>query len=140
MATGPQDFVTGPEFGRFRADFQAFQDRIEQRIEHGFTGINARLDLLNGRTRSAEQTIAVVERRLMAIESEDGAIEATIEQIQQHGCGKLGTHEMVLRELGWTPQKKAAVAGGLVTTGALMWPAIQKIAEAVHAVIDRMPR
>ena len=37
-----------------RDEFQAFSDRIERAMADGFSGIHARLDALNGRTRAAE--------------------------------------------------------------------------------------
>ena len=134
-----EEFVTGAEFGRFRADFQAFQNRLEERLDHGFGGMNTRLDALNGRTRGAEQNIAVIGRRLEAIESEDRAIEATVGQIQLHGCAQLAQHEAAVETLGWSKQKKAAAAGGLVGLGALMWPAIQQLIDIIHTLVDRTP-
>jgi hypothetical protein len=133
-------FVSSEEFAHFRDDIKEMRRALEKQIEVGFGGINARLDSLNGRTRSAEQTIAVVERRLQAIESDDRSIEAVVTDIKTHGCAQLETHETVLRELGWSPRRKAVVAGGLMGAGAMFWPAIQKIAEAVHAFVERMPR
>jgi len=134
------EFVSGAEFGRFRADFQAFQNRLEERLDHGFVGMNNRLDALNGRTRNSEQNIAVIERRLGAIEAEDSYIEKTVEDIKSHGCAQLEKHEAVVETLGWSSRKKVAAAGGLVGLGALIWPALQQIAQAVHAVAERLPR
>ncbi len=95
----------------------------------------------NGKTAANGQAIAIIQRELDAIRSEDLAIEATVEDIKAHGCHQLENHQQVLMTtLGWSPKKKAGVAAGLLTTGALAWPAIQQIAEAVHAAIERWPQ
>lgn len=66
-------------------------DRLYDLMEKGFHGVHSRLDDLNGRTRSAEQKIAVLEDR--GIRSKDagarwgvagiGAIGALVEIIKQ---------------------------------------------------------
>ena len=38
-------------------------DRLYERVDRGFADLNDRLDELNGRTRTAEQKIAVIEDR-----------------------------------------------------------------------------
>lgn len=145
MPTSP-DYVTGSEFARWMDEESKFRERLERRmhdnaqaVQAGLGKIETHLADINGRTRKNSECIAVIEREIDAIKSEDKAIERTVEQIRNHGCGKLEAHEIVLQTIGWTPQKKVAVAGGLVGAGALVWPALQKIAEAVHAAIERWP-
>jgi len=143
----PHDYVTGGEFARWMTEEAEFRARLERRMEvnalavqTGLGEIKTHLAEINGRTRRNSEDIAVIQRELQAIESEDVAIEKTVAEIQAHGCGQLAAHETVLRNLGWTPQKKAAVAGGLLGTGALMWPAIQEIAAALHVALEKWPR
>lgn len=141
------DYVTGAEFARWMREESEFRDRLERRmatsaaaVQTGLDKIESHLAEINGRTRKNSEAIAVIEREVEAIKSEDAAIEEAVENIKVHGCGQLGNHETVLRTLGWTTPKKAAVAGGLIGGGVLAWPAVQKIAEAVHAAIERWPQ
>jgi len=138
----PPDYVTGAEMSRWMTEESDFRARLERRmadnaqaVQVGLGRIETHLAEINGRTRKNSECIAVIERELDAIKSEDGSIERMVEQIRIHGCGKLKAHKDVLQTIGWTPRKKAAVAGGLFGAGALVWPALQRIAEAVHAVV-----
>lgn len=81
----------------------AFRGRIERRMADGFAEIKhsmGRVELLqreaNGRTSKAEQTIAVMQREIEAIKSEDGEIERTVKEILEKGCHKYATHREVL--------------------------------------------
>jgi hypothetical protein len=89
------DFVTGGEFSRWRSDFQAFQSRLDERLDSGFAGINDRLDRLNGRQRVSEEALA---------------------RIQAGGCGQLAQHRELLQRssevAGLTAKNKAVLAGG----------------------------
>lgn len=88
------DFVTTGEFGRFREDFRAFQDRLEERLTVGFGGINDRLDKLNGRVRKNEESLT---------------------SIHSGGCAR--AVEFHKADSWWTPKKAAGVgigSGGVV--------------------------
>jgi len=71
-------------------------DRLYERMDRGFTDLNERLDALNGRTRVAEQKIAVLEDR--GVRSRDhgarwgaglvGAMGVLVEIIRQTWGGK----------------------------------------------------
>jgi hypothetical protein len=146
IPTGPRDYVSNAEFGRYVADETAYRGRVAQQLEVQYGHITAELGDIknmvreaNGKTNANGMAIAVMQRDLEAIKSEDNAIERTVEDIRTKGCAQLESHQQVLTQLGWSPQKKAAVAGGLVGTGAIIWPALQEIAKLVHAVIERTP-
>lgn len=77
-----EDNVSGAEFGRWRQDFSAFQDRLESRLNDGFTGVHDRLDELNGRTRKNSEAVVALDMRVTAIQST--------------GCGQFQAHRAVL--------------------------------------------
>jgi hypothetical protein len=143
----PPDYVTNAEFNRYIMEENAYRGRVAQLIEQQYTHISNELGEIklmvkeaNGKTAANGQAIAIIHRELDAIKAEDRSIEETVEDIKVHGCHQLANHEAVLTTLGWSQRKKAGVAAGLLTTGALAWPAIQQIAEAVHAAIERWPQ
>lgn len=141
-----EDVVSGAEFGRFRNDFLAFQDRLQRQIDTGFGGVHGRLDELNGRTRRNSEAIAVIDTRIGNLETEEGSVSAVVTNIRDHGCSQLENHTSVLQAANgggplagyWTPKKKAAVGGGLLATGALIWPALEAIANAVHHALETL--
>jgi hypothetical protein len=142
----PHDYVTNAEFSRYVVEENAYRGRVAQLIEQQYAHISRELGEIkgmvreaNGKTAANGQAIAIIQRELDAIRSEDLAIEETVEDIKAHGCHQFANHQQVLTTLGWSPKKKAGVAAGLITTGALAWPAIQQIAETVHAAIERWP-
>ena len=97
------DYVTGAEFKRWMDEESAFRGRIEKRMADGFIEIKSsvgRVELLqreaNGRTSKAEQSIAVMQREIEAIKSEDREIERTVKEILNDGCHKYATHREVL--------------------------------------------
>ena len=98
------DNVTGAEFGRWRSDFAAFQDRLESRLSMGFGQINARLDELNGRTRKNSEGL--------------GVLDARVSSIQEQGCAQIHAHRELVTEASAlaapAPSRKrdAAMAGG----------------------------
>ena len=66
-----------------------------------------------------------------------------LQSVKSHGCAKYEAHSQVLSDLSvaaWSPKKKAAVGGGMIATGALIWPAVQEGLKAVHALIERFGR
>ena len=99
-----EEYITSGEFGRWRGDFQAFQERLEERLNEGFHGINHRLDELNGRTRRNSESIV--------------ALDSRVENIRHSGCARLHYHEKALA-LGATPptarwkDKRLWVGGGV---------------------------
>lgn len=130
------DFITGSEFSRWTTELTRQLTANAGAVESGLGRIERHLAEINGRTRKNTEAIAVMERELAAIKSEDAEIEHVVADIKAHGCAQLSTHETVLRDLGWTTKKKAGVAGGLVGIGALAWPAVQELAAALHAGLD----
>ena len=146
MTTPPRDCVTNSEFNRYLAEESAYRGRVADQLKTQYEHISAELSEIknlvretNGRVGKGERSIAIIERELDAIKAEDKSIEAVVEDIKAHGCHRLADHSEVLETLGWSGKKKAAAAGGLVGLGALIWPAIQQIAEAIHALIERLP-
>lgn len=136
------EFVHSDEFTRWVSEEANFRLRLETRLEamHKFVGselseIKGIVKESNGRTHANSEAIAIMRRDLDALISEDQEIEKTVHSIQEQGCNQLSQHEQILTNLGWSAQKKAAVAGGLVGTGALMWPALQKLAEFGMSVL-----
>lgn len=89
---GDEDSVSGAEFGRWRADFQAYQTRLDTRLDKGFGDLNERLDTLNGRTRSLESGVAVLGSRVTKVETS--------------GCGQLLQHQQVISAMAVTPDAK----------------------------------
>jgi hypothetical protein len=107
---GEQDAVSAGEFGRWRSDFQAFQARLDERLDAGFGGMNDRLDDLNGRTRKNSEAISVLDER--------------VNSIRVSGCAQLSAHRAVMDEVPlavrktWRDWHPAAKAGAGVGVGA----------------------
>jgi hypothetical protein len=144
MAFPPHDYVSGAEFSRYVAEEVAYRARIAHQLEIQYQHISQELGEIkavvresNGRTSKNTEAIAVLQRELEAVESEDSHIEQLVDDIRTHGCAQFAAHEHAVEVLGWSGKRKAAVAGGLLGGGALMWPALQEIAKAIHAVFDR---
>lgn len=119
------DVVTGGEFGRWRADFAAFQERLDERMDRGFGGLNSRLDDLNGRTRKNAEAIVAL----------DGRIDA----IATHGCGQLEAHRAVMEANGpegkpWHRDKRTWVGTGV---GAGVIAVLYEIISTLHAYIGK---
>lgn len=144
------DYVTAGEFTRWVTDWRTeesnFRARLESRLESQHNLIKGELGEIkgmvkeaNGKTSRNAESIAVVQRELEAIKAEDALIDRAVTQIREHGCAQLERHEAVVTTLGWSPKRKAAVAGGLLGTGALIWPALQQIAATVHDLVERLP-
>lgn len=142
-----RDYVTGSEFSRWMAEEQEFRARLERRmadnaqaVQTGLNKIEEHLADINGRTRKNSEAIAAATVRLDRIEHEDQTIEQVVQDIRDRGCSQLSHHaDLVQRTEGmaeWSGKKKAGAAAGLVGLGALIWPAIQEIASAVHALVD----
>ena len=96
------DFITGGEFGRFRADHSAWRIEIGKQITDGFAGVHSRLDAMNGRGR---ETAAKVE-----------IVEADVERLMVHGCGQYEKHRAILEggtvEGGVSKKRQAVTAAG----------------------------
>jgi len=101
-----EDLVTGAEFGRWRVDFQEFQRRLEERLDRGFEDMNERLDVLNGRTRTNSERIAVLDERTTVIATKGCA------RLDQHQALLLDPTPVVVRRWHEHPATKAG-AGGL---------------------------
>jgi hypothetical protein len=135
------DMVTGAEFGRWRSDFAAFQERLETRLNEGFGGLNGRLDELNGRTRKNTEELVAVDTRLDQLEP----IGTRVQAIQERGCAQLATHRqllatdagegLTLTPARWTKKKQALVGGGLVASGAALLPLLQEILRLFHDLL-----
>jgi len=112
-------------------------------VKESLGRIEDHLDKLNGKTATNTEHIAVMEREIEALESVDLSMAGKLDHLSNQGCAQYAAHTKLLEQLvglpAWSRQKKAAVAGGLVTTGALIWPALSEIAKALHAVIERVP-
>lgn len=126
------DTITSREFTREMSHVKESLGRIE-----------AHLEKLNGKTATNTEEIRVLKRDVEALVTEDLEIDRKVDKLTLDGCAHYQAHTEMLQQMAgmsaWTPQKKAAVAGSLLGGGALMWPAIQKVAEAVHAMITHAP-
>ena len=139
------DHVTGAEFGRWVESEEAFRARLEARLAEtarvlgsGLAAIGTHLAVLNGKTGTNTNGIASLEQRLIRIEREYEHVATAVDGIKTHGCTQYQAHRQVLNDLNvstWSPKKKAAVGGGMIATGALMWPALHEIAKAMQALI-----
>ena len=152
MATNHPDYVTGAELTRWMQEQADFRQRLEVRIgiQHSeLVGTLRRIEdqvrETNGKTQKNTETIAVLVRDVEAMKSEENHIESLVESIRDDGCSQFTAHQEVMAQSSalaveaWSAKKKAGLAAGLLAGGSLMWPAIQKIAEAVHAYIIRLP-
>jgi hypothetical protein len=137
-------YVTGDEFTRFSDQLSRTLADHHGAIQGSLNRIDSHLEGINGRTRLNSEKISVLEREVEALESVDLSISEKVDDLSKQGCAQYATHTKLLEQLvglpAWTPQKKAAVAGGLVGTGALIWPALQQIAAAAHALLERLPK
>jgi len=142
----PPDYVTGAEMGRYFAEESAFRERLELRMAEtarvlgaGLAKIETHLAVLNGSTLINTSGIGALEKRLIRIEHEYDSLVEMVQSVKSHGCAKYEAHSQVLTDLSvaaWTPRKKVAVGGGMVATGALIWPAVQELAKGAHALIE----
>ena len=117
-----EDFITGGEFGRFRADHSAWRIEITKQIADGFYGVNQRLDAMNGRGRATAAKVDMV--------------EAEVSRLSEHGCAQYDKHRETLetmvvptlervarprvRDTWPMPAKVAAGGGGLAAIATLM--------------------
>ena len=146
------DYATGAELSRWVQEQADFRQRLEARIGSQHSEIVGALRRIedqvretNGKTQKNTETIAVLARDVEAMKSEENHIESLVESIRDEGCSQFAAHQDALTQTSalaveaWSAKKKAGLAAGLLAGGSLMWPAIQKIAEAVHAYIVRLP-
>ena len=114
------EFITSGEFARWRSDFQAFQGRLDGRLDKGFDGLNDRLDDLNGRT--GENAKAII------------ALDSRVENIRTSGCSQVKAHRNTLDRIAspekWHQDKRVWVGGA---GGASIVAALYEIAKAVQA-------
>lgn len=118
------DMITGAEFGRFRVDFSAWQDRLETRLSEGFAGVHNRLDELNGRTRKNTENLMVLDAKVARLEP----IETHVMEIQSKGCAQFEAHRALMSpaEIAeeerpkWPRRRQVAAGGGLVGAGVLL--------------------
>lgn len=144
------DYVTGAEFARWMREESEFRDRLERRMATNAVAVQAGLDKIehhlaeiNGRTRHNSEGLSALDVRIARIEREDEAIQQTVQSIHDEGCSQYSAHVATLERLGaapsdWSTRKKTVIGGALVGTGTLIWPAIQEIAKAIHAILDRV--
>ncbi|MCX6551184.1 MAG: hypothetical protein NTY02_09310 [Acidobacteria bacterium] len=132
------DFVTGAEFGRFRADFSSYQTReaalleamegrIVTHIDARVDGIDDRLDILNGQTKKNSEAVAVHTEQILAI--------------QVRGCGQLAAHRGTLESLRpdpdvpdlkpWHRDKRTWTGTGMGIAGVTVLYSLARLFEAV---------
>jgi len=147
--TVTQGFVSSDEMSRWMREQADFRQRLETRISGQHAEVIATLVRIetqvretNGRTRKAEAAIEAVDARLDRVDADDERIAAAVQSIRSGGCSQYTAHMDLLRQNveGWSPRKKAAVSGGLVAGGVLVWPMLQELVQAVHAVVDWLTR
>lgn len=128
------EVITAGEFGRFRADFQQFQTRLEQRLNDGFTGLHSRLDDIDARTRSNAERIVCLDVRLGRIERDEQAVNTTVNQIRDEAIARTGEPPSMS---GWTAKKKATVIGSAAAGGAVLWSIVYEVLKLTHVVVDQ---
>lgn len=103
------DVITGGEFGRFRADFNARMGEVSDRMGEFSDRMDARFDPidqkfadLDGRTRTQAEAIVALDTRVATIAS--------------RGCGKYEEHQQVIALLaengGLSRKKQIGIAAG----------------------------
>ena len=141
----PNQYVSSDEMSRWMNEQSDFRQRLEGRIagQHAeviesLVRIETQVRETNGRTRHAEAAVEGINVRLDRIDEDDGRIDDAIQSIRAHGCSQYAAHVEILRQNveGWSAKKKAAVGGALIGGGALVWPAIQEVAQAIHAAVE----
>jgi chromosome segregation ATPase len=142
----PRDCVSSAEFSRYVLAEDAYRSRVAHQLEVQYGHISAELTEIkrlvheaNGKTNKNGEAIAVLQRELEAMESEESHIESVVDDIKAHGCAQLAAHQEVLNNVGWSTKKKAAVSAGLIGTGAVAWPVIQQIVDVVHHYVAKTP-
>lgn len=131
-----QEYVTGNEFGRWRADFAAYQTReaahlelMERRIlEHidaRVDGIDGRLDVLNGRTRTNSEAIVKLDGQVEAI----AAHRQTLAALAAAPMAEL----IEVTRPRWHRDKRVMVGAGIGTTAMTVLWALTRLFEALTA-------
>jgi hypothetical protein len=155
----PDQYITSGEFSRWREEETEHRHSLNGRLDEIITLVR----LQNGRVFTQERAIGVIERRLMAIESEDQSIEKTVLSIQKDGCHQYKQHEQTLAALegagalpnsdgsnhqgfslrALTPKQKIAAGAGAT---ALIIPAISDLLRFgvaamnwAHQVAEKLP-
>ncbi len=119
------EFITGGEFGRWRQDFQGFQERLDERLDRGFGGLNNRLDELNGRTRKNSEAIV--------------SLDSRAENIRTGGCSPVKTHQAALAKMTlprerWHKDRRLWFGSA---AGASVIALLYEVAQAVHAYLSK---
>ena len=143
------DYITSGEFSRWRVEETEFRKDLNSRLDELLRLVRTQ----NGRVFSQEKQVAIIERRLMAIESADDEIDRTVKDIQQRGCHQYKNHETTLAALEgagvlpnttgpparhpfsprtWSPRAKVAAGAGVT---ALVIPAISDLFKLGVALI-----
>lgn len=103
MAT---EHITRGEFGEWRREEAEFRQRLEERMARHHLELTAQINAMlalqrdqNGRVGRTESNVAVIQRELEAIKSEDSEIERLVASIQKDGCHQYRAHEKALELL-----------------------------------------
>ena len=138
------EFISSDEFTRWSVELHRRLDDHHSAVQGSLRRIDGHLEGINGRTRTNSEKISVLENEVKALELVDHNVDRKIDSLSKEGCAHYLAHTKMLEQLGgvtvWPAKKKAAIAGGLVGTGALIWPAVQQIAAAAHALLERLPK
>lgn len=139
------DFVSSAEFTRWMSEQSDFRMRLESRIgaQHSevvstLRRIEDQVNQTNGRTRANGEAIAGLTVRLVTIEAENEKVESIAQSIRDEGCSQLAAHQTLLQggtPSDWSPRKKAAVVGGILAGGSLVWPAVSEFVKLANEVI-----
>ena len=126
------DFVTGPEFKRWMDEESTTRDRIERRMEAGFSRLETAIVRVedqvreaNGKTSKHAEAIAVIQTDVQAIKTGHEKMDKLVVGIDRDGCGRYPEHRLLLdgfdgndraKAKSWVaglsrPQKTAAVGG-----------------------------
>lgn len=135
------DYITSEEFTRWTGQLDRRLDEHHSMVQGSLERIDGHLDGINGRTRMNTESIGVLKTEVVALEVADRTVAQRIDHLATEGCAHYAAHTKMLEQLGgvsvWTPQRKAAVAGTLVGTGTLLWPAIEGLVKALQRVVGR---
>lgn len=133
-----EDFVTGSEFARWMTEESNYRTRLEARhsaqhlaVLNELSEIKGIVKEANGRTWKNSEHIAVIQREIEALKYEAGRAERRVGAVQQDVTSLRNDGPME----EWSRRKKAVIAGSLMGTGAMAWPALKSMADAVIAVM-----
>jgi hypothetical protein len=91
------------EFTRWWSEESKTRERLERRMESGFSDLKRAVDEVaglqraaNGKTAEHARMIAVMERDVAAIKSAEVDVAETVHSIQQEGCHQYESHRAAL--------------------------------------------